>query len=85
MRWEAITLVALVLLAFVAFSGCTNEPEPQTCTEEAKLCPDGVTSVGRNPALNCEFDPCPIVQANSDEIPMPTDTGETDEVPELPL
>ncbi|MBI2628741.1 hypothetical protein HYW74_01510 [Candidatus Pacearchaeota archaeon] len=28
------------------------------CTKEAKICPDG-SSVGRNPALNCEFDPCP--------------------------
>lgn len=29
------------------------------CTEEAKLCPDGKTSVGRNAANNCAFDPCP--------------------------
>jgi hypothetical protein len=28
------------------------------CTEEAKVCPDG-SIVGRNPNLNCEFNPCP--------------------------
>ena len=28
------------------------------CTQEAKICPDG-SAVGRNPARNCEFDPCP--------------------------
>ena len=28
------------------------------CTKEGKICPNGQT-VGRNPTLNCEFDPCP--------------------------
>ena len=84
MKLKAIALVALVLLALMAFSGCNTEP-PQACTEEAKLCPDGITSVVRNPELNCEFNPCPVLQVNPDEIPMPVDTGESDEVPELPL
>ncbi len=29
------------------------------CTEEAKLCPDGKTYVGRNSSQGCAFDPCP--------------------------
>lgn len=32
-------------------------PEPQACTTEAKLCPDGST-VGRQ-GSNCEFVACP--------------------------
>lgn len=37
----------------------TPEPTEQTvCTQEAKLCPDGVTYVGRS-GPNCEFAPCP--------------------------
>ena len=41
---------------------CTFEWQkpPIGCPEDAKLCPDGTTVV-RNPALNCEFDPCPCV------------------------
>ncbi len=34
-----------------------NVPEPQPCTQEAKLCPDG-SSVGRT-GPNCTFAPCP--------------------------
>jgi len=29
------------------------------CPKDAKLCPDGITSVSRNPDNNCEFYPCP--------------------------
>ncbi len=50
----AILLVGLIAV-IVAFSGCN---QPVSCTAEAKVCPDGST-VGRNAALNCEFDPCP--------------------------
>jgi putative hemolysin len=39
--------------------GCRGPPKCLVaCTEEAKICPDG-TAVGRNPANNCEFVPCP--------------------------
>lgn len=43
-------------------SGKSNSPtsQPQACTMDAKLCPDG-TSVGRI-GPNCEFAQCPIVQ-----------------------
>ena len=37
--------------------------EPVACTEEAKVCDDGVTAVARNPHNNCEFDPCPGEEA----------------------
>ncbi|WP_324779426.1 hypothetical protein [Thiobacillus sedimenti] len=30
---------------------------PLVCPSETRLCPDG-HSVGRNPANECEFDPC---------------------------
>ena len=35
-----------------------QKPEKQFCTEEAKLCDDGVTYVSRK-GPNCEFAPCP--------------------------
>lgn len=47
-----IILVVAVLIYFTYFS------RSRACTMEAKMCPDG-TGVGRNPNLNCEFDPCP--------------------------
>lgn len=35
------------------------EPPPmKACQMDAKICPDGVTSVGRQ-GPNCEFAPCP--------------------------
>lgn len=48
---------ALLVLALVAFSGCTG-PGPTACPADAKVCPDGST-VARNPNNNCEFFPCP--------------------------
>lgn len=40
--------------------GCQLPPrcENVACTQEAKICPDGVTTVGRE-GPNCEFAPCP--------------------------
>ncbi len=35
-----------------------STPPPKACTRDAKVCPDGVTSVGRT-GPNCEFAPCP--------------------------
>jgi len=62
-----ILLIAL-LAAALLLSGCT---QPTGCTEEAKVCPDGST-VGRNPALNCEFDPCPEAECigEGETIPL---------------
>lgn len=40
--------------------GCQAPPKCiKACTEEAKICPDGITTVARNGSNNCEFDPCP--------------------------
>jgi putative hemolysin len=40
--------------------GCQGPPQCiRACTEEAKICPDGITTVARNGSNNCEFDPCP--------------------------
>lgn len=41
---------------------CNFNPCPgdeKGCREDAKICKDGKTSVGRNPKNGCEFDPCP--------------------------
>jgi hypothetical protein len=46
--------VVLLLLVLV---GCASQKEI-ACTMEAKACPDG-SYVGRDPAKNCEFRPCP--------------------------
>ena len=48
--------IALLLLA-AALCGCAGKPNI-ACTMEAKACPDG-SYVGRDPAKNCAFRPCP--------------------------
>ena len=58
-----IILVILLIIIFGAGFGIiyltkNSITGPSACTEEAKICPDG-TAVGRNPDLDCEFDPCP--------------------------
>merc|ERR1712039_247273 len=50
--------------AFISPGMFEPTPQPAThhhrfCTQEARGCPDGST-VSRDPALNCEFRPCPI-------------------------
>jgi len=42
----------------------TETEEDVLCTLETKLCDDG-SSVSRNPDLNCEFDPCPVIENSS--------------------
>ena len=37
---------------------CRAKEDFIACTEDAKICPDG-SAVGRDPALNCKFAPCP--------------------------
>ncbi|MFH1234578.1 MAG: hypothetical protein V1493_03110 [Candidatus Diapherotrites archaeon] len=46
------------LQTFETKEECVKALSPVGCTAEAKICSDG-SAVGRNPALNCEFDPCP--------------------------
>ena len=48
----------LGLQTFKTREECETAQTPTACTMEAKICPDG-TTVGRNPTLNCEFEPCP--------------------------
>jgi hypothetical protein len=55
--------ISLILLVV----GCIRE-EPKFCTSEAKICEDG-TGVGRNPELNCEFNPCPELESCNAETP----------------
>ena len=61
-------LLAALLVFAIALSGCIQQPA--ACTEEAKACPDG-TTVGRNPALNCEFDPCPSPECKGEGETIP--------------
>lgn len=66
-----IVLVLLVLGLAGAFALGKNSqtptptptPEAVACTMEAKVCPDGVTSVGRS-GPNCEFTACPTTTAS---------------------
>lgn len=37
------------------------------CSKDAKICPDGITQVSRDPNNNCEFFPCPKPESS----PMP--------------
>src|SRR3989344_4034501 len=58
MKKIASLLIVMALLTSTIFIGkaVPVASQPQ-CTEELKECPNGV-SVARNPARNCEFDPC---------------------------
>lgn len=53
------TIIGLIIASIIFIAGCVQQPVTVFCTAEAKLCPDG-TAVGRNPAKNCEFDPCKV-------------------------
>jgi hypothetical protein len=65
-----LLLLSLLLLA-IALSGCVETADqthtetngdlvgPMDCITDVKRCPDG-SYVSRNPALDCEFDACPI-------------------------
>ncbi len=54
--WKQVFLILILIISMVVVSGCTRETA--TCAQDIKQCPDG-TTVGRNPDLNCDFDPCP--------------------------
>lgn len=41
----------------------TPPPDQKACSQEAKICPDGVTSVGRT-GPKCEFETCPDTPAS---------------------
>jgi len=74
-----ITIVIIILLGVVSgiyYYALTHGDEAIACTEDARLCDDGVTSVARSPP-DCEFDPCPNKECsiNSDCVVF----GETGE------
>ncbi len=68
----ALLLVLVAIFAGLYFLGSNKSsqnspspsPEPVACTMEAKLCPDGVTYVGRS-GPKCEFEACPTGSASS--------------------
>ncbi|MDO8537952.1 MAG: hypothetical protein Q7S21_03640 [archaeon] len=57
-------LLIALLAAMVLIAGCVQQgqpqPQPNACTADAKICPDG-SSVGRS-GPNCEFAPCPLIE-----------------------
>jgi hypothetical protein len=55
---QLILILLLVSFGLVLISYYTIGDKQTACTEEAKLCPDGTTSVGRT-GPNCEFEACP--------------------------
>lgn len=57
-------------------------PTPRACTEEAMLCPDGKTSVGRT-GPNCEFTACPEIVGIADKIII--SSPKTDEIVSSPV
>jgi len=61
--------VALIILGVTVVPKYKNAilGRPVACTMEAKLCPDGVTSVGRI-GPNCEFSACPADSASGNAL-----------------
>ncbi len=57
-RVLSLLIIMTLLASAVLIGGATPVASQQQCTEELQECPDG-TGVARNPARNCEFDPCP--------------------------
>jgi hypothetical protein len=57
-----VIVLVIIIVGLVVYYQQPKSVLPVACTEEAKLCPDGVTSVGRQ-GPNCEFAPCPVAQA----------------------
>lgn len=55
-----MVVILSLMFGFLAYANDDNneEEKPVACTMEAKLCPDGVTSVGRV-GPDCEFQACP--------------------------
>lgn len=57
-----VSLIAIAIGGYYTYKNDTfnlvHEPDVVACTMEAKLCPDGVTYVGRQ-GPNCEFAACP--------------------------
>lgn len=92
LKWILIVLVLILALAIPVggylFMSQSNTPEPtptpapepteqvSACTLEVKLCPDGVTSVGRS-GPSCEFEECPVTTPGDEtDTPTSTPTGE---------
>lgn len=57
-----------------------NQPKQITCTQEAKICPNG-SSVGRT-GPKCEFAPCPFEVNNNSWKTFTTNKGVTFQYPE---
>jgi len=57
---SSFIIILSLMFGFIAYAEEDNneEKDPISCTMEAKLCPDGVTYVGRG-GPNCEFRACP--------------------------
>lgn len=54
-----LSLLFTVSLSFISTPTTTFALSPVACTMDAKLCPDGVTYVGRDGNRNCQWQLCP--------------------------
>lgn len=82
-----LVLIIIALTGFLAYSlGTGNLTLPsiisprQSCTEEAMLCPDGITTVVRIPP-SCDFAPCPSYAPTSVPTTPPPSTPSPSSTP----
>lgn len=76
-----LSIIIMVIAGIFIYN--ISSPPFKSCTQEAKICPDGKNIVGRNPQLNCEFNPCPNDSSKlncpqgyiKERIPYPTPLG----------
>ncbi len=67
------SLVLILGFTLLWFNNRASAPDDSgdnlvACTEEAMICPDGISAVGRS-GPNCEFDDCPETPLkNEDEL-----------------
>ncbi len=83
--WLAIFVVVLALAGGVVVynqnkgSSVPNNPDGTggvVCTMEAKMCPDGVTYVGRT-GPHCEFAACPTATSSTSTVTLEAKIGKT--------
>lgn len=71
----AVVLVgAIPSTTYILRNKVSGSPQqPQVCTQEAKICPNG-TSVGRT-GPHCEFTPCPITTTSTSSLEVTTSSS----------
>ncbi len=84
---KLFVIVATLAIVVVLLTACgqqprtNNPPGTKVCTQDAKLCPDGKTYVGRDPDNNCQFKPCPTTGPEPTPSPSPSPTPQPSPTP----